>query len=129
MSKIAVSLLGMIPALAFAHDDHSYRCTSGDAVRRIEVEHADGTPVPCSVNYIKDTEAAGASEEIYNAQNEAGYCEARAEEFAARLEGFGWQCEVVAPTPAVAGVVNVILDDSIEGVRVNLSYQTTGAAR
>ncbi len=129
MSRITVSLLAMIPAFAFAHDDHSYRCTSGDAVRRIEVVHADGAPLPCSVNYHKDTEAPGTSEELWNATNEDGYCEARAEEFAARLEGFGWQCEVVAPQPAVAGVVNVIVDDSIEGVRVNLSFQTTGAAQ
>jgi len=96
MRKLIVSVLGSLPAFAFAHDDHSYRCTSGDAVRRIEVEHADGAPVPCSVNYFKDTEAPGSSEELWNATTEDGYCEARAEEFAARLEGFGWACEVVA---------------------------------
>lgn len=100
MKRILMSVLAAIPAAAVAHDDHNYRCTSGDAVRRIEVEHADGAPVPCSVNYIKDTEAAGASEEVYNAQNQAGYCEARAAELAARLEGLGWACEVAALPPA-----------------------------
>ena len=96
MKRLLTLLLAAIPAAALAHDDHSYRCTSGDAVRRIEVVHAADAPVPCSVNYHKDTEAPGSSEELWNAANEAGYCEARAEEFAARLESLGWACEVVA---------------------------------
>jgi hypothetical protein len=96
MSRVAAFLLTALPAVALAHDDHSYRCTSGDAVRRIEVVHADGAPVPCSVNYHKDTEAPGTSEELWSAQAQAGYCEARASEFATRLESLGWQCEVVA---------------------------------
>ena len=96
MSRFAAFLLAALPAVAVAHDDHSYRCTSGNAVRRIEVVHAANTPVPCSVNYHKDTEAPGSSEELWNAANEAGYCEARAEEFAGRLESLGWACEVVA---------------------------------
>ena len=102
MKRILLSLVAAIPAVAVAHGDHDYRCTSGDAVRRIEVEHADGAPLPCSVNYFKDTEAPGSSEELWNATNEDGYCEARAAEFAARLESFGWQCEVAALPPAEA---------------------------
>jgi hypothetical protein len=62
--------------------------------------HADGAPVPCSVNYHKDTEAPGSSEELWSATNEPGYCEARAEEFAARLGTLGWACVVAAPPPA-----------------------------
>lgn len=100
MSRAAAFLLAALPTVALAHDDHNYRCTSGDAVRRIEVEHAADAPVPCSVNYFKDTEAPGSSEELWNAANEAGYCEARAAEFAERLEGLGWQCEVAALPPA-----------------------------
>jgi len=96
MSRVAAFLIAALPTVVLAHGDHDYRCTSGDAVRRIEVEHADGAPVPCTVNYFKDTEAPGSSEELWNAATEDGYCEARAEEFAARLEGFGWACEVVA---------------------------------
>lgn len=93
--RLGLSLI-FVPAVVMAHGDHSYRCTSGDAVRRIEVVHADGAPVPCSVNYHKDTEAPGTSEELWTAAIEDGYCEARAEEFAARLGSLGWQCEVVA---------------------------------
>lgn len=96
MFKRLAPALACVPLVALAHDDHSYRCTSGDAVRRIEVVHADGAPVPCAVNYHKDTEAPGSSEELWTAANDAGYCEARAEEFAARLESLGWACEVVA---------------------------------
>jgi hypothetical protein len=96
MSRLLAFLLTALPAVALAHDDHSYRCTSGDAVRRIEVVHADGAPLPCSVNYHKDTEAPGQSEELWSAANQDGYCEARAEEFSARLESLGWQCETVA---------------------------------
>jgi hypothetical protein len=47
--------------------------------------------------YHKDTEAPDAApEELWNAQNEAGYCEARAAEFVAQLESWGWQCEQAA---------------------------------
>ena len=103
MSRLFAFLLTALPAVALAHDDHSYRCTSGDAVRRIEVVHADGAPTPCSVNYHKDTEAPGTSEELWSAANEAGYCEARAAEFSTRLESLGWQCDVVAARPEGAG--------------------------
>jgi len=102
MSRLLAFLLTALPAVALAHEDHSFRCTSGDAVRRIEVVHADGAPVPCSVNYHKDTEAPGHSEELWSAQNDAGYCETRAEEFAARLETLGWQCEVAVRQEAAA---------------------------
>ena len=104
MSRVFAFLLAAIPAVALAHGDHNYRCTSGDAVRRIEVVHASGAPVPCSVNYHKDTEAPGQSQELWSAQNEDGYCEARAEEFAERLERLGWQCEVITPTAALRGL-------------------------
>ena len=99
MSRLFAFLLTALPAVALAHDDHSYRCTSGDAVRRIEVVHADGATTPCTVNYHKDTEAPGTSEELWSAANEAGYCEARAAEFSTRLESLGWQCDVVAARP------------------------------
>lgn len=96
MPRITVSLLAMFPVLAFAHGDHNYRCSYGDLVRRIEVVHTAGTPVPCRVNYHKDSEAPGQSEELWNAQNEDGYCESKAEEFSVRLESLGWSCETVA---------------------------------
>ena len=35
----------------------------------------------------------GAEQVLWRATNEAGYCEARAEEFLEKLESWGWQCD------------------------------------
>jgi hypothetical protein len=96
MQRIVWSLFAMLPAVAFAHGEHSYRCTQGEAVRRVEIVHATEAPVPCSVNYHKDTEAPGAPQELWNAANDPAYCETQAQDFVARLESLGWQCEAVA---------------------------------
>lgn len=66
-------------------------CTSGELSRKIEVVHAaPGQAVPCEVIYDKSSE--GSIETLWQAQNEAGYCEARAAGLAEKLTGMGWQC-------------------------------------
>ena len=92
MRKLLLSSLALIPGLALAQGEESYRCTQGGLVRRVEIVHAEGAQVPCSVNYHKDTEAPGQSEELWNAQNDPTYCEQKAREFVAKLESLGWQC-------------------------------------
>lgn len=57
--------------------------------------------VPCEVQYFKDTEAPGESQVLWSAQAQAGYCESKASEFVAKLEGWGWSCSAGA-APAAA---------------------------
>lgn len=87
-----VLLAAAIPGLALAQGAGSYQCSLGDLTRRVEILTEPGRTVPCEVHYYKDTEAPGAAQVLWSAQNEAGYCERKAEEFVARLEGMGWDC-------------------------------------
>ena len=91
------------PGLAVAQDAGKYQCTHGDLVRRVEILTEPGLTVPCEVHYYKDTEAPGESQVLWSAQAQEGYCEAKAEEFVARLQGWGWSCGAsAAPAPEVA---------------------------
>ncbi len=86
--KFAVTLLVCTPALAIANPT---QCTNGNLHRTVEVVYSDpGQPVPCEVLYNKPN--AGTQESLWQANNEAGYCEDRAREFVGKLEGMGWTC-------------------------------------
>ena len=98
----AVYSLLMIPLVSVAQSTDSYVCTMGDLTRRVAVERQGTAPVPCEVAYYKDSEAPGQRQALWNAQNDASYCGARAAEFVTRLEGFGWQCMAAAAQPAAA---------------------------
>ena len=88
----AVFLTGMLPGLAFAQGAMSYQCTQGDLIRRVEIFHETGVPVPCEVQYFKDTEAPGERQVLWRAINEVGYCERKTEAFIAQLREWGWDC-------------------------------------
>jgi hypothetical protein len=100
--KVLIPLLLVVaPALAFAQDS-GYQCTHGDLVRRVEIYTEPGVTVPCEVHYYKDTEAPGESQVLWSAESQEGYCEAKTEEFVARLQGWGWNCSAAsaaAPAP------------------------------
>lgn len=90
--RAIIPALLTIPAIAVAQSNQGHECTMGDLVRRVVVETEGSAPVPCEVAYYKDTEAPGEREALWNAQNDAGFCSARATEFVSRLEGLGWTC-------------------------------------
>jgi len=94
--SIACMAAAILPLAASAQDAASFRCVNGDQVRRVEVAHPTGAPVPCEVRYFKDTEAPGQSATPWRADNEAGYCADRAAELVNRLQGFGWNCAAAA---------------------------------
>lgn len=91
MPQIA-ALAGLISFAAFGQDAGNYRCTHGDLTRRVEIVYETGVRVPCEVHYYKDEEAPGDMQVLWRALNEEGYCEARSEEFIAKLEAMGWDC-------------------------------------
>ena len=90
--KYVITLLAVIPCLALGQGQSSYQCSFGELQRRVEILTEPGVSVPCEVHYYKDTEAPGEKQVLWSAGSQKGYCEAKTEEFIAKLEGFGWDC-------------------------------------
>ena len=68
-------------------------CTSGGNTRKVELISASAeTKVPCEVHYKKETEQPGHDQVIYTANNEIGFCHAKATAFVEKLTGMGWAC-------------------------------------
>lgn len=95
----AVALL-IISPLAASQDSTGYQCALDEVTRRVEIYYETGSTVPCEVQYFKDTEMPGEREVLWRAQNEEGYCEARAAEFVEKLRGMGWTCWAAAESDA-----------------------------
>ena len=87
-----VVLLLSAPGLGWSQSHSGYTCTYGELTRRVVVMSEPGVSVPCEVQYFKDSEAPGESRVLWSASRQEGYCEARAAEFAAKLENWGWRC-------------------------------------
>ena len=68
--------------------DITYVCTHDGNVRTIKVIYPDEGPYACEVTYEKST----GTQTLWNANNDASYCEGKAVEFVAKQEGWGWQC-------------------------------------
>lgn len=67
-----------------------YVCKHGTLERHIGITYAnEGSTVPCQVNYTKED---GSSQGLWDAQNKEGYCEQKADEFAEKQRGWGWDC-------------------------------------
>lgn len=103
-TRISIALLALaVPCVAVAQDAGKFQCTHGDLVRRVEVYTEPGVTVPCEVHYYKDTEAPDETQVLWSAQAQEGYCAEKAEEFVAKLQGWGWSCDASsAPAPEVA---------------------------
>lgn len=89
---VTVLIASLLPVAAMAQDADQYQCTYGDMQRRVEIAHEPGVEVPCSVHYFKDTEMPGEQQVLWSAQNDPTYCQAKANELIAKLEGWGWNC-------------------------------------
>lgn len=89
---LVTALLIVLPTIAAAQDAPIFECTNGELQRRVQVIYETGVSVPCEVHYFKDTESPGNSQVLWRALNEEGYCEAKATEFAEKLESWGWNC-------------------------------------
>ncbi|BAJ03619.1 hypothetical protein [Shewanella violacea] len=73
-----------------ANASEQYICELDNQQRIIEVIYKNPLEsVPCQVNYRKKN----SSETLWQAKNQAGYCEAKADEFAIKLESLGWRCQ------------------------------------
>ncbi|WP_178030927.1 hypothetical protein [Pelagibaculum spongiae] len=74
--------------LVFADNSLLATCNSGATERLIEVVYPTGNKLPCEVRYTK----AGASQVLWSARNQRGYCEQRAAVFVEKQKGWGWLC-------------------------------------
>ncbi|MDX1678647.1 hypothetical protein [Arsukibacterium sp.] len=63
-------------------------CQLGDTVRIIKVVYPQGGLLPCEVHYTKN----GTTSVLWQASNEAGYCEQRAADFIEKQRGWGFEC-------------------------------------
>lgn len=98
-------------ASAAAQDTDNWRCTYNDLVRRVEIVYQPGRAVPCEVHYFKDVELPDERKVLWRAENEAGYCEARAEELIAKLEGQGWSCDAGGAAPTADAAEEAAADE------------------
>lgn len=101
MHKLALIIL-LLPVSALAQENQATHCQLGDAVRVIEVVYPQATALPCEVRYSKD----GATDVLWRASAEAGYCEQKAVEFAEKQRGWGWNCVAVAAGKTQADTEN-----------------------
>lgn len=69
----------------------SWSCRQGNDVREVHIEQTTSAPVPCQVVYKKLTEGVE-DQVLWDAQNDATYCDFKAKEFIEKLEGWGWTC-------------------------------------
>ena len=97
---LVTSVAILVPLSVSAQDAAAYQCELQGLQRRVEIVYESNVAVPCEVRYFKDTEAPGEQQVLWNAQNETGYCESHAEAFIEKLEGWGWDCNVVASNEA-----------------------------
>jgi|SRR5690554_3140648 len=91
MTRFVVFLLCALPMLAVGSENYRYLCLLDNEQREIEVAYLlpDQT-VPCEVRYRKDHEAP---EVLWRANNQEGFCEARAQELMEKQSNWGFACE------------------------------------
>lgn len=92
---LAIMLLTPLGAQA-----ESWSCRHDNDVREVHIVPTGDGPVPCEVIYKKLTEGAE-DQVLWNAQNDANYCEEKAAAFVGKLESWGWTCvETIAEAAA-----------------------------
>jgi len=88
----AIALL----AIPFSAQAQSWTCKLDNNVREIHIQSDNpGSPVPCSVVYKKTSEGA-ADQTLWNATNNAAYCEEKAKAFVEKQVSWGWACQEAA---------------------------------
>ena len=102
-APVILLVFSSISTIMGASDTHakSNTCSLGELTRKITVVYSEpGQLVPCEVLYEKPNESEQHNQKmtLWRAQNEAGYCEAKASEFLRKLENLGWRCHTTLAT-------------------------------
>lgn len=77
-----------VPVSAYAD---SWSCSHDNDVREVHIERTTSAPTPCNVVYRKLTEGVE-DQVLWSANNDADYCEEKANNFVEKLESWGWVC-------------------------------------
>ncbi|WP_111642115.1 hypothetical protein [Marinimicrobium alkaliphilum] len=86
---LTCTLLLLLAGAAQASDAIVYHCSLGDDERIVSVVYSEpGQALPCDVTY----ERGGEVETLWQARNQAGYCEEQAQNFVAQQVAWGWEC-------------------------------------
>ncbi|SNY49497.1 hypothetical protein SAMN06297280_1436 [Arsukibacterium tuosuense] len=89
VGAVVTAILISTPQIAAQQQPgQSTHCQLGESVRVVEVVYPQGGELPCEVQYTKD----GATSMLWQAQNDAGYCEQQAADFVEKLRGWGFEC-------------------------------------
>jgi len=69
-------------------------CQNGKSQRSVQVHYYEPEKqVPCEVQYYKDTDQPGMGQVLWQAANEAGFCEKKMAVFVKDLSDSGWDCQ------------------------------------
>ena len=91
MTTFLPSMLVLAAAIGLNNTAYGAQCNKDDLNRVVTIVYSEpGQPTPCEVLYEKPSE--GESMTLWRAQNQVGYCEARAAEFIEKLVELGWSC-------------------------------------
>ena len=90
---IPLLLITILP-IATSYADDTYICAYNGNERSIKIKYtyAD-SKLPCDVVYEKSS----GSQILWSAENQEGYCEAKAAEFVEKQQGWGWECVQLVP--------------------------------
>ena len=91
MKKQLLIALALTATATVANAGPKYECTNNDLERVVEVTSPADSPVPCSVDYTKET---GEKKSLWRANNDEDYCMTKASDFLEKLRGWGWTCNV-----------------------------------
>lgn len=95
VGTLCFSVILLISPACLAEDAIRYLCQSGEQQRIIEVIYNGENAVPCEVHYQRN----GLNDVLWQADNEAGYCEQQAQTFVDKQQAWGWQCQQ-QPSPS-----------------------------
>ncbi len=86
---IFLSLISLLAQPAIALEHYRYECIKDSVVKNIAVEYGSKSKaVPCKVIHSKPDDKVT----LWHADTQAGYCEAKAKDFADNQILKGWQC-------------------------------------
>ena len=93
---IAIAVM-LAPVSALAN---TWSCTHNNLIRTVSIVSEEGT-TRCEVNYTKETEGVE-MQTLWSAENQADYCQEKAEGFIAKLTSWGWDCTAPETAPVSA---------------------------
>jgi len=120
-------------AVPFSVSAESWSCRHDNDVREIHIVQETDAAVPCSVVYKKLTEGVE-DQVLWTANNDANYCQEKAQGLVDKQIGWGWTCvetiadETVTEEPAAPAAAPAEVEIKVEAApEVNPSAEASDA--